>query len=53
VKLFLLGDLPADLYTDGDSRYLELWGGYRRTFSDEAVLKPGASVMWLERWTVQ
>ncbi len=53
VKLFLLGDLPADLYTDGDSRYFELWGGYTRTFDENAVLKPGASVQWVEYWSAR
>ncbi len=51
VKLFLLGDLPADLYTDGDSRYYELWGGYTRTFDENATLKPGRSVTWIEYWS--
>ena len=53
VKLFLLGDLPADLYTDGDSRYFELWGGYTRTFDENAVLKPGASAQWIEYWSAR
>jgi hypothetical protein len=53
VKLFVLGDLPADLYTDGDSRYLELWGGYTRTFNEDATLQPGRTVTWTEYWTVR
>jgi hypothetical protein len=53
VKLFLLGDLPSDLYTDGDSRYLELWGGYTRTFSEDATLQPGRAVTWTEYWTIR
>lgn len=53
VKLFLLGDLPADLYTDGDSRYLELWGGYTRTFNEDATLQPGRVVTWSEWWSVR
>ena len=53
VKLFLLGDLPPALYTDGDSRYLELWGGYTRTFNDEATLLPGRVVTWTEYWTAR
>ena len=53
VKLFLLGDLPSDLYTDDNSRYLEMWGGYTRTFDESAVLKPGDSVAWLEHWTLR
>ena len=51
VKLFSLGDLPSGLYTDGDSRYLELWGGYTRTFNEEATLPPGRVVTWTEYWT--
>jgi hypothetical protein len=53
VKLFLLGDLPSDLYTGGDSRYLELWGGYTRTFSEDATLQPGHTVAWTEYWTTR
>jgi Domain of unknown function (DUF5107) len=53
VKLFSLGDLPSDLYTDGDSRYLELWGGFTRTFDEEAVLQPGRIVTWTEYWTTR
>jgi hypothetical protein len=53
VKLFLLGDLPSDLYTDGDSRYLEMWGGYTRTFDENATLKPGRSVTWIEYWSAR
>jgi hypothetical protein len=53
VKLFLLGDLPADLYTDGNSRYLELWGGYTRTFDENATLQPGRVVTWTEYWTAR
>jgi hypothetical protein len=53
VKLFLLGDLSADLYTDGDSRYFEVWGGYTRTFDEAATLKPGASVQWAEYWSAR
>lgn len=50
VKLFCLGNLPASLYTDDGSRYFELWGGYTRTFWDNAQLAPGGSVAWEERW---
>ena len=53
VKLFLLGDLPSELYTDGDSRYLELWGGYTRTFNEDATLQPGRVVTWTEWWTTR
>jgi hypothetical protein len=52
VKIFSLGDLPADLYTDGSSRYFELWGGYNRTFfpEDYVTLEPGGALTWEERW---
>ncbi len=52
VKLFGLGDLPSDLYTDDGSRYFELWGGYNRTFfpEDTISLAPGAALSWEERW---
>ena len=52
VKIFCLGDLPADLYTDGDSRYFEFWGGLNRTFfpADDVTLEPGATLAWEERW---
>ncbi len=53
IKLFLLGDLPSDLYTDDNSRYFEMWGGYTRTFNESAVLKPGASVQWIEYWSIR
>ncbi|HDQ34860.1 MAG TPA: DUF5107 domain-containing protein [Chloroflexi bacterium] len=50
VKLFCLGDLPSWLYTDGESRYFELWGGYTRTFWDYAALPAGGVLSWQERW---
>lgn len=50
VKLFCLGDLPSWLFTDDDSRYFELWGGYTHTFWDDAQLPPGGSVTWEEQW---
>ncbi|MGC9356466.1 MAG: DUF5107 domain-containing protein [Anaerolineae bacterium] len=52
VKIFSLGDLPADLYTDGGSRYFELWGGYNRTFfpEDYVTLEPGGVLTWEEHW---
>jgi hypothetical protein len=53
VKLFLLGDIAADTYTDGDSRYLELWGGRTRDFDTPAWLAPGRSVTWVEYWAVE
>jgi hypothetical protein len=52
VKLFCLGNLSSDLYTDGNSRYFEFWGGYNRTFfpEDDVTLAPGAVLSWQERW---
>ena len=50
VKLFCMGDLPSDLWTDDASRYFELWGGLTPTFWDYWVLQPGKSVAWTERW---
>jgi hypothetical protein len=50
VKLFCMGDLPADLWTDDGSRYFELWGGLTPTFWDYWTLQPGASVSWTECW---
>jgi hypothetical protein len=50
VKIFCLGDLGSELWTDDDSRYFELWGGITPTFWDYWILDPGASVMWTERW---
>jgi hypothetical protein len=50
VKIFALGELPADLWTDDDSRYFELWGGVTPTFWDDWTLDPGAGVAWTERW---
>ena len=52
VKIFALGDLPSDLYTDDGSRYVEIWGGYNRTFfpEDTISLPAGAALTWEERW---
>ncbi len=50
VKFFGLGDLSADLYTDGASRYVEMWGGYTQTFGDYASLSAGGEVSWEEHW---
>jgi len=50
VKIFCMGDLPSDLWTDDDSRYFELWGGLTSTFWDYWTLEPGGSVAWTERW---
>ena len=50
VKIFCMGDLPSDLWTDDGSRYFELWGGRTPTFWDYWTLAPGESVVWTERW---
>jgi len=50
VKIFCLGDLPPDLWTDDGSRYFELWGGLTPTFWDSTTLGPGQSVSWTEYW---
>ena len=50
VKIFCLGDLPSDLWTDDGSRYFELWAGLTPTFWDYWTIQPGASVTWMERW---
>jgi hypothetical protein len=49
-KIFCLGDLPSDLWTDDGSRYFELWAGLTPTFWDYWELAPGADVSWTERW---
>jgi hypothetical protein len=50
VKIFCLGDLGSELWTDDGSRYFELWGGLTPTFWDETTLQPGGSVAWTEHW---
>jgi hypothetical protein len=49
-KIFCLGDLPSDLWTDDGSRYVELWAGLTSTFWDYRTLAPGAGASWTERW---
>jgi hypothetical protein len=49
-KIFCLGALPSDLWTDDSSRYFELWAGLTPTFWDYWELAPGASLSWAERW---
>jgi hypothetical protein len=50
VKLFCLGDLSSEMWTDDGGRYFELWGGLTPTFWDYWTLEPDASVTWTERW---
>ena len=49
-KIFCLGDLPSDGWTDDASRYVELWAGLTPTFWDNWMLEPGSAVSWTERW---
>jgi len=50
VKIFCMGDLSSDLWTDDGSRYFELWAGLTPTFWDYWTLQPGGTVAWVERW---
>ncbi|MBN1955523.1 MAG: DUF5107 domain-containing protein [Anaerolineae bacterium] len=50
VKLFCLGDLGAEQWTDDGSRYFELWGGLTGSFWEYTTLAPGESVAWTEYW---
>lgn len=50
VKLFCMGDLGSELWTDDGSRYFELWGGLTSSFWSYATLEPGAAVSWSEHW---
>jgi len=50
VKIFCLGDLSPDLWTDDGSGYVELWAGLTPTFWDYWTLAPGAVISWTERW---
>jgi hypothetical protein len=42
--------LPADLYTDDGSTYVELHGGVAPTFWDKARLAAGETFGWTESW---
>ena len=44
------GALAPELWTDGDSAYVELHGGVAPTFADSASLGPGQSIAWSEFW---
>jgi ELWxxDGT repeat protein len=52
VKLFCLGDIGSAQYTDDNSRYFELWGGYNTSFfpEDYATIQPGQEIAWQEHW---
>jgi len=53
-KLFVPGfganAIPADVWTDDGSSYVEIHGGLTPTFSDYTRLSPGAEVSWTEYW---
>ena len=49
-KIFGPGTLPAWLWTDDDSNYVEFWSGATATFADYATLQPGQTVGWTESW---
>lgn len=49
-KIFAPKNLPPEMWTDGDSDYLELWSGATPTFWDYAPLMPGERVEWVEYW---
>jgi len=42
--------LDPELWTDGDSSYVELHGGVAPTFADSAFLGPRESIHWSEFW---
>lgn len=44
------GALAPELWTDGDSAFVELHGGVAPTFADSASLGPGESINWSEFW---
>jgi hypothetical protein len=50
VKFFAAPGLDPHLWTDDESRYLELWGGITPDFNTYAELPPGQAVGWTERW---
>jgi hypothetical protein len=49
-KIFAPKNLPPEMWTDGDSDYMELWSGATPTFWDYAPLMPGERVEWVEYW---
>jgi hypothetical protein len=49
-KLFCPAGLPPTMWTDDGSHYVELWSGATTSFWDDAMLNPGESVSWTERW---
>ena len=49
-KFFGLGDIPYTRYSQTDSSYLELWGGWTANFWAYNELTPGQTVQWQEFW---
>ena len=49
-KFFGLGDIPYTRYSQADSSYLELWGGWTPSFWAYQELGPGQTVQWQESW---
>ncbi len=52
-KFFALGwsdPLPANLYTDDGSSYVEMHGGLAPTFDDAISLGAGETIYWEETW---
>lgn len=50
IKLFGPGNLPAFLWTNDDSSYVELWGGLTNNFNENAILPSQESLTWTEYW---
>ncbi len=52
LKLYGPGDLPAFVWTvnNGDTSYVELWGGLTANFNQDTVLQPDQSLSWTEYW---
>lgn len=49
-KIFAPKNLPPEMWTDGDSDYMEMWSGATPTFWDYAPLMPDERVEWVEYW---
>ena len=49
-KVFGGKGLDPTQWTDDGSTYVEIHGGVTPTFSDDAILAPGARLTWSERW---
>lgn len=49
-KFFGPAGYSPSYWTDDSSNYVELWSGATSTFWNNAVLQPGQSVSWSEKW---